>query len=106
MSIAHSTHATYHSDYKDWSTYVSSSPLSYSLLDLVYMWRETPAIKLSFLLNRAMELVGLHNEARLFFLALGGSMDFDYQRAADELCHVAAQYGQYFYSFWKKITEC
>ena len=76
-----------------------------SVLDLLFMWKKIPAIKLSFLLNRAMELVGHRSTATLFYFALGGAFDYNYGLAAEEILHVAAQYGNYFYTFWYDITH-
>jgi len=52
-----------------------------------------------------MELVGLRSEARLFFLALGGSLDYDYAQASELICNVAAHYGTQFLSFWQDIAQ-
>ncbi|MHA1519591.1 MAG: hypothetical protein ACTSRK_05355 [Promethearchaeota archaeon] len=93
------------SGYNDWSTYISKSEFSHSALDLMFMWRTVPAITLPFILNRSMELVGLRSEARLFFLALGGSLDYDYAQASELICNVAAHYGTQFLSFWQDIAQ-
>jgi hypothetical protein len=51
-----------------------------------------------------MELIGYKPEAPLFFKALGGALDYNFEKAQDLLLHVASQYGNYAYSFWKDIT--
>lgn len=105
MSIEEISYESNHSDYSHWRSNRIALKYSHSLLDLVFMWQNNPAIKLPFILNKAMELVGLRNDARLFFLALGGSLDFNYEKTAEILLHVAAQYGQYMYSFWYDTIE-
>ncbi len=105
ISTVYISHESDQSGYVDWSSYVSTSEFSHSVLDLVFMWRTVPAITLPFILNRAMGLVGLRKEAKLFFLALGGSLDYDYDQASELICQVAENYGQYFLSFWYDITR-
>ena len=105
ISTVNISHDVDQSDYKNWSSYVSTSEFSHSVLDLVFMWRTIPAITIPFILNRAMSLVGLRSEARLFFLALGGSLDYDYVQASELICQVAEHYGPYFLSFWNDITQ-
>lgn len=77
----------------------------YSVLDLLFMWEKNPAINLSFLLNRAMELVGHKSTATLFYFALVGALDYDYGLATEKILNVASLYGNYFYSFWYDITH-
>lgn len=77
----------------------------FSVLDLLYMWKKNSAINLSFLLNRAMELVGHKSSASLFYSALVGALDYDYDLATKKILRVATLYGHYFYSFWKDIAQ-
>ncbi|MHA1620044.1 MAG: hypothetical protein ACTSVZ_12260 [Promethearchaeota archaeon] len=93
------------SGYNDWSMYISKSEFSHSVLELVFLWRTVPAITLPFILNRAMGLVGLRKEAKLFYIAISGSLDYDYAKASELICQVAEHYGPYFLSFWYDITQ-
>ena len=105
ISTVNYSHEVIQSEYVDWSSNVFRSEFSHSILDLVFLWRTIPAITLPFILNRSMELVGLRSEARLFYLALGGSLDYDYAQASELICGVAEHYGPYFLSFWNDITQ-
>ena len=105
ISTVNYSHESDQSGYIDSSSYVSTTEFSHSVLDLVFMWRTVDAVTLPFILNRAMGLVGLRNEAKLFYIALCGSLDYDYAQASELLYQVAEHYGPYFLSFWYDITQ-
>ncbi len=85
--------------------YLLSQLIAYSGVDLLYMRRSHPSISLRFIMNRSMNLVGYQRAASLFFQALSGALDYNYKLAREKLLHVAAQHGEYYYSFWDDITH-
>ena len=105
MSLTHDHNESINTTKNNWHHSPTASNNDYTVLDLLFMWKKMPAVNLSFLLNRAMELVGYRSNASLFYFALGGALDYDYDLATEKILKVASQYGNYFYSFWHDITQ-
>ena len=105
MSLTHSKSESIHDIRSNSFHHHPTSNNDYTVIDLLFMWENNPAFNLTFLLNRAMELVGYKSQANLFYIVLGGHLDYNYDLASKKILRVASQYGNYFYSFWYDLIH-